>query len=408
MTSGANLLVAVHRWAGLAIALVLVVAGLTGAVLPYQRELSAMAAPEVWRVSPPAAGAPLLLSGVALMQRMEAQTGGVVRYMRLDPDGRYAQAVFLGPKPGGPKLGFGEVAADPYTGEIRKRIRYGDIRQGAVNLMPFVMGLHYSLAAGRWGNMAFGIAALVWCVECLLGLTLTFPKRVARDIRSIASWIQRWGVSWQVRPGSGATALLFDLHRAVGLWLLPVMLVFAWSGVAFNLDQVHAPVQKLFGAQGLYRPPVNAAPDVGREMVPEQAVAHGKALMDAEAARRSFVVLAPYAITWSPSVHAIGYYARTSLDGPTHDGSTLVWFDAASGRELEFRPPYGNTASDAFDKATRMLHAGGLFGWPYKVFVSLFGLTTAATAGIGCWLWLRRTATGSRRRSTAGIAEAAQ
>lgn len=397
MTGGANLLVAVHRWAGLAIALVLVVAGLTGAVLPYQRELSAMAAPEVWRVSPPAAGAPLL-SGVALMQRVEAQTGGVVRYMRLDPDGRYAQAVFLGPKPGGPKLGFGEVAADPYTGEIRKRIRYGDISQGAVNLMPFVMGLHYSLAAGSLGNTAFGIAALIWTLECLLGLTVTLPKRVARDAASVAGWFRRWGPAWRVRSGAGSTALMFDLHRALGLWLLPVMLVFAWSGVAFNLDQVHAPVQKLFGARGLYRPPVNAAPDVGPEMSPEQAVAHGRALMDLEAARRGFAVRAPYAITWSPSVHAIGYYARTSLDGPTKDGSTLIWFDAASGRELEFRPPYGTTAADALDKATRMLHAGGLFGWPYRVFVSLFGLAVAGTAGVGCWLWLRRTATGSRRR----------
>jgi uncharacterized iron-regulated membrane protein len=405
MKAGANLLVAVHRWAGLAIALVLVVAGLTGAILPYQRELSVMAAPDVWRVSPPADSAPRL-SGVELMKRVEAETGGVVRYMPLGLDGRYAQAVFIGRRPDGPKLDYSEVAADPYTGAIRKRLRYGDIRQGAVNLMPFVMGLHYSLAAGRWGNMAFGGAALIWCVECLLGLALTFPKRVARDVHSVMTWLQRWGPSWRVRA-SGGLPLLLDLHRAFGLWLLPVMLVFAWSGVAFNLDQVHAPVQKLFGAQGLYRPPVNAAPDAGPEMTPEQALARGEALMGAEAARRGFAVRAPYAITWSPSVHAVGYYARTSLDGPTKDGSTLVWFDAASGRELEFRPPYGNTAADAFDKATRMLHAGGLFGWPYKVFVSFFGLATAGAAGMGCWLWLRRTATGSGRRSPGKIAEVA-
>jgi uncharacterized iron-regulated membrane protein len=102
--AGGSLLVAVHRWAGLAIALVLVVAGLTGAILPYQRELSVLAAPQVWRAPPPTSGA-ALLSGIDLMQRVEAETGGVVRYMPLGLDGRYAQAVFIGPRPDGPTAG---------------------------------------------------------------------------------------------------------------------------------------------------------------------------------------------------------------------------------------------------------------------------------------------------------------
>jgi uncharacterized iron-regulated membrane protein len=74
-----------------------------------------------------------------------------------------------------------------------------------------------------------------------------------------------------------------------------------------------------------------------------------------------------------------------------------VWFDASSGRFLEFRPPYGRTAADGFDKITRLLHVAALFGLPYRVLVSVFGLATAATALTGCLMWVRRRALGAKR-----------
>ena len=88
--------------------------------------------------------------------------------------------------------------------------------------------------------------------------------------------------------------------------------------------------------------------------------------------------------------NTVGYYARTSLDGPTDQGSTAVWYDASDGRLLAFKAPYGATPADALDKATRMLHVAGLWGWPYKVLVSFFGLMTAAMASAACVLWARR------------------
>jgi uncharacterized iron-regulated membrane protein len=168
------------------------------------------------------------------------------------------------------------------------------------------------------------------------------------------------------------------------------MLIFAWSAVAFNLQQVHAPVQRLFGAQGLYQPATNERPDPGPAMTRTQALDHGRKLMDEAAAQRGFVVHRPYAISWNPYAKAVGYYALTSLDGPTDMASTVVWFDESSGRLLAFRNPYGDTPADAVDKTMRMLHTAALFGWPYKVFVSLIGLATAGMAIAGVTLWFQR------------------
>ena len=122
----------------------------------------------------------------------------------------------------------------------------------------------------------------------------------------------------------------------------------------------------------------------------ERAIAHGEQLMAREAERGGFDVYRPEALSLAPYANAIGYYARTSLDEPSENGSTVVWFDQVSGAQLGFGKPYGSTAADAIDKTVRVLHTADGLGWPYRVFVSLFGLLTAGMAVAGVVLWVRR------------------
>jgi len=378
-----SILLITHRWAGLTIALAMIVTGLTGAVLPFQRELREWIAPDVWIVEQPEGGA-RILSGIELADRVERQTGGVVSYIQLSPDPDRAQSIFLSPRPGGPALGFDQVFVDPYTADIRAKVRFADLRDGAVNVMPFLISFHYSLAAGLWGQRVMGAAALIWLVTSIVGLALTLPPRGI-------GFGKRWLPAWGVRRDKGGHALNYDLHRATGLWLFPVMIVFAWSAVAFNLPEVHEPVQRMFGGQGLYAPVDNPAPARGAPMSREDAARTGARLMAEEAQKRGFAVHSAGALSFNPYSQVIGFYARTSLDGPTHQGATAVWFDQVSGQQLAFRPPFGSTSADAVDKAFRMLHTAALFGGPYRIFVSVFGLLTAGMATAGVLLWLRRT-----------------
>ena len=146
----------------------------------------------------------------------------------------------------------------------------------------------------------------------------------------------------------------------------------------------------MLGAAGLFTPVENPAPDAGKAMSPEQAEQVGAKLMQEQAEARGFTVRGPEALSLRPYAHVIGYYARTSLDGPTENGSTAVWFDQASGRLVEFRHPYGETRADAFDKVLRLLHTGDLFGGAYKLAISLFGLLIAMTALSGVLMWLKK------------------
>jgi len=382
-------LLSVHRWTGLTLLPVIAVIGLTGALLPFAGELNRMIAPSLWDAAPPTPDA-RLLDGIELADRVERQTGGIASYVRLSLATDRAQAIFIEPHPDGPALNCNEAIADPYTGVVRRCLRYGDLSEGAVSLVPFLVRLHYSFGAGSWGILLFGVAALVWGATSLAGLWLTFYRRAAPGVAGAAAWTRSRHPFWRVRRHQGMVIFVHDLHRAVGVSLLPVLLLFMWSGVAFNLQPVHAPVQKLFGAQGVYQPLANPDAGEGPAMTRIEALKRGQQLMAEMARQKRFDVLEPYAISWDAAAHAAGYYALTSLDGPTKRASTAVWFDRSNGRLLAFRAPYGDTKADAVDKASRMLHTAALFGWPYRVFVSLVGLACAAMTIAGGLLWLKR------------------
>src|SRR5690606_6568505 len=103
-------------------------------------------------------------------------------------------------RPGGPGLDFDQVFADPYTADIRAKVRFADLRDGPVNVMPFLISFHYSLAAGRWGQWIMGAAALIWLGTSIAGLILTLPRRGAL-------FRKRWLPAWGVRRGQGGHAL---------------------------------------------------------------------------------------------------------------------------------------------------------------------------------------------------------
>lgn len=360
-------LVGLHRWLGVGIALLVVLVGLTGALLPHQNLLRAWLAPAVWTVQAPAPGA-APLPGLELARRVEQATGGRVDHIPLAPKHGHASSFFVQPAAGGPPLGFNQVFVDPYSGDIRARVRFADLRDGAINLPPVIVAFHHSLAAGALGSRVLGAVALLWLLLTLAGVLLSL-RPMGRGARR--SRAQR-------------------LHRWLGLGVAPLVLVFAWSALAFNLPGLHSAAQRLLGAQGLYPPISNPMPMPGVPMAREQAVATGAALMAEEAARRGFSVQRGVALSWRPDTQLAGYHAHTSLDGDTTRPATTLWFDPVSGEALAFVPPDGATRADALDRAARRLHTASLGGLPYRLLVSLFGLATAVVALAGVWTWARR------------------
>lgn len=405
------LAVRLHRWVGLALAGLLLVAGVTGALLAWYHELDAAISPALLHARPPAPGAqpldPLLLREQVQARHAPAR----VHHVPLDTEPGMALRFYLqgpvDPRTGAEaELAFDEVFVDPYTGAELGRRKWGAIEQGLVNLMPFVYRLHFELALGRVGGYVMGVAALLWTLDCFVGAWLTMPAgRPQRGngggngngnggnaAAAGPGWWARWAPAWQVRWGGGAYKLNLDLHRASGLWPWAMLFVLAWSSVSFNLREVYQPVMSaVFGSQRAEAPraPADAAP-ARAPMDWPRALATGRQHMAALARQEGFTLRFERGLDYDAERGRFRYRVGSSLDVASQAVQTSVSFDAADGRLLESYLPTGRAAGDTLTTWMQVLHMAALWGLPMKVFISALGLAVALLSVTGVYIWWKK------------------
>jgi uncharacterized iron-regulated membrane protein len=393
MPFGRQAWVIAHRWAGLSLALFLVIAGLTGALMAFYDEIEVAIAPQLHLVQPPSAQA-AMLSPIELREKVQAAyPGAVINYLPLHLEPGHALKLDIRRiDPATQRIGpwspdVDEVFVDPYTGRILGQRLWGDIGQGAINFMPFVYRLHYTLLADKTGRYLLGIVALIWVLDTFVGFYLTLPVRFG------SAWGSRWKPSWLVRWNGGETKLTFDLHRAGALWIWPLLFVFAWSGVMFNLREVYDPVMRLFGAEKLqdglttlaqprYEPKLDfaAAAARGHQLAMTEGAQHGLTL---DADRLS-------ALSYRPAVGAYVYYFSSDRDFSDRGGRSLVVFDGDSGELRKLLLPQGANGANTFTEWMIALHMGRVWGLPYRVAVTAIGLLVTLLSVTGVLIWMRK------------------
>ena len=214
----------IHRWAGLLMAGFLILVGVTGSLLAFNSQLERLISPQLYAGPRPSA-APL--DAATLAERAEALVpkGQVYSVSFAEPD---QVLVTMGLRadsdPGPDALGFNQLFLDPYTGDELGRRSWGDISEGWINLMPFIYKLHFQLALHMTGMWILGIVALVWTIDCFVGFYLTLPA-------GKGEFWWHWRPAWLIKWNASAFRINFDLHRAGGLWLWAILLIFAWSSV---------------------------------------------------------------------------------------------------------------------------------------------------------------------------------
>ncbi|MBS0270018.1 MAG: PepSY domain-containing protein, partial [Proteobacteria bacterium] len=178
-----GLLVIIHRWAGLFIAVFLLVAGLTGAVISWDHELDEWLNPDLFVAKQ--AGAPL--PALELVARFEATDPRArVTWFPMSFEAGETAQLFVEPRIDTAtgklyELDYNQVYLEPATGAIAGKRFWGKISLDRRDLLPFLYKLHYSMHvpdffnSDRWGIWLMGIVGLVWTFDCFVGLWLTFP-----------------------------------------------------------------------------------------------------------------------------------------------------------------------------------------------------------------------------------------
>lgn len=361
----------------------LIMAGLTGSALAFREELEAWLAPGLHLAASArgtASGSPL--DAFVLRERVEAQL----------PVGARVDTVQFRVEPGrtvvlrvhGPGLDFDEVFADPMDGSLQGRRLSTALGTAPGQLMPTVFALHHSLALpGPWGTLLLGVVSLLWTVDCFVGAWLTWP----RGRPALPKWRSAWKVKWR----AGWRRASFDLHRAGGLWLWAVLLLFAWSSVMFNLNtQVYQPVMSaaLPFDDTWSAPPTEAR---GRSLLGRQA-AHRAAqeAMKELANAHGFAVLAEERLLLNRARGDYIYMVRSTADLREHVGNTAVRVDAYTGAKLGHWLPTGGAAGNTVSNWLGALHMGHVGGLGWRAFVAVTGAMLVMLSLTGMLIWARK------------------
>lgn len=391
------LLTLLHRVVGLALAGFLALAGLTGAVIALYHEIDEGLNPQLYET--PARGAPLATDElVARIERADprARVSGIPVGT---PAGRAAVARVVPREVSDDPLGFDEVFVDPVSGAIVGKRQWGACCFGREELVPFLYVLHYSLhLPERAGVVLMGCVGVAWVVDCFVALALTFPRG--------GSFWRRWRRAFRVEAGASRYRLLHDVHQATGLWLWPLLLLLAVSGVALSLrDEVFRPVVALFSS--LSPTAEERARTLGLAPGPRT-----RTLGDAIAAAREIARARGFPAEPVYAFHdaevggfAIGF-VRPGEDAGVGMGASWITVGDGDLRFVSAEVTGEGSAGDVFAQLQFPLHSGHLLGFPGRVAVSLLGFATAGLAGTGIVVWwTKRKArrAGTRGRLAVGI-----
>jgi uncharacterized iron-regulated membrane protein len=364
----------------------LIIVGLTGSLLALLPELNHALTPKLY---PGPHGTDL--DPATLARRAEAlvpQARTITVYLGDAGTARIGMEA----REGAEALDFEAICLDAATGEELGRLTRNGWPRRIESVLPFLYNIHYTLAAGDVGIWALGVVALLWTIDCFVAICLTLPSSGARAGKS---FLARWKPAWQIKLRSSFFRVNFDFHRAGGLWLWALLLIFAWSSVFMDLNGVYTWTTSLFfDFEQPYWARADAPPraDGKPPLEWEEAQTVARKLMDDQAQAWGFTIDRPVALYLMRQKGVYQYRVHSSRDIGAKNGTTSLHFDAYTGAFRSFSLPTGQRAGNTLTTWLAELHMANVFGLPYKILVCALGLAIAGLSGTGVYIWWKKRA----------------
>ncbi len=380
-----RILVVLHRWLGLGMALFLFIAGLTGALIAWEQELDAWFNPELYQSRSQSSAH---LDPITLAERVEESEPRLV-VTQLPLEVKAGQSALLSvsgrwdPSTGeAHELGYDQLAVDPATGAPQQRRQWGKFALDRLHLMPFLYRLHYNLHLPdgfgvNLGIWLMGLCAVVWVVDAFIAIVIAFPRR------------KSWRKSFAFRFGKGAYKLNFDLHRSGGVWSWLLMLALAVTAVSMNFSrEVVKPIVQLFS-------PLTPSPFDQRSESPAEPAGfdrrHILELARADATHLG-IQAPPGALFHAPrrNLYGVGFFALGADRGDGGLGNPWLYYDDRTGAPRGQEVPGTGSAGDLFMELQFPLHSGRILGVPGRILITFLGLGVALLSVTGIVIWVRK------------------
>ncbi|MEG0149072.1 MAG: PepSY-associated TM helix domain-containing protein [Comamonas sp.] len=362
MTSLRSLWLRLHRWFALSLGWILILAGLTGAVLIAAQPLDRWAHPELFKASAATQTAAQAAALAPILEQAHQEFGGkaALRF-KLPQDAD--DSLWL--RVQSPSW-RGTVYLNPVSGE--EQGRRGET-EGFVNIL---FKLHSTLLLEADGKAILAWTALAYVLLLLSGVILWWPKR--------------WPGNWRIVLNKNLMRALFDLHRMGGVVMGLLIAVSVVTGAYMAWRPLGDVLNALSGSTAVKAPKLPAlSPDSSAAALAppslDAMLASARAAMpDGQA---SFVQIA------ANTKQAMRI--RFRIPGEPHpNGISSVWLDPRTGAVLAVQRWHELDTGAAAVAIAYPLHTGELGGVLLEIITALTGLVLGGLGLSGVWLWWQR------------------
>lgn len=373
----------IHLWLSVPLGLIITLVCLSGAALVFEKEITEMTNPALYKAGP-TGRAPLPVDSVAAIAALTLPEGVTVTGVTVSADPARAYRVNIS------KPKRAAVYVNQYTGEINGRAGRPAFFTAMLRLHRWLMDSGRPDGRPAWGKLAVGSATLLFALSLLSGVAVWWP-RGRRALRN----------SLRLTLRKGSFRLWHSLHVAGGMYAVIALLAMALTGLTWSFGWYRTAFYAVFGAD-----------------TTAKGNAHGGNDSSAKAGKRRGGGAKDKTVPTAGRDVWQQVYSRLHADNPSAPSITVgngtasvslgsmgngraadqYTFDTRSGR-ITSATPYGRSAASGKVRGwIYAVHTGSFGGIVTRVLWLLAALLGATLPLTGYYLWIKRL---SRRRHTA-------
>lgn len=357
-----------HRWLGLFIGAWFALVGVSGSILVYEDEVDAWLNPQL--LSDTRSGPQL--PPHELLARF-ADAFALAHAERLRPP-RAPGEVYRITFRVAPHLRTGSPRAEAMFSAVSGELlgtREADV---AGITRPYWMRtlyeFHRNVLLGNFGSNIVGLAGLLLMIAAISGLVVAWP-------RNRGGWRRLVGVKLR----TGATRMLFDVHRSSGAILFLLLMLATVTGSTLVYVNYARELVSVFS-------PVAPFPVIPWRDTPPHQWPSFEAIGTRIAHDYPRHAIAEIHL---PSKPTAGYLFYLRHEGDVHRlGDTIVWVHPGSGDILFERSARTRSRGERVMHWLFPLHSGTAFGAAGKIAMCVTGLAMLLMFPTGLWVWARK------------------
>ena len=357
-----------HRWFGLLAGFWLLLMAITGAIIVFYDELDRALNPDLLLVKTPASAINVASVQAAVEAAHPDRFLWLIDYPNTHQESGLAQ---MRPRPNTQSEGTLSVYFDSASNALLGERRVDEQGFNRRHILHLIYELHIDLMLGQTMMWLLGLVALLWLLDHIAAFALSFPNPA------------KWRRSFVLRWRAGDYKRLFDIHRASGLWLYPVTLVLAFSGLYFNW---YSPMTSAIN----WFSPLQSRAVFELPALDQPNFAPALNYTSAEKALRVEIGNAP--------IDKVMYFAHKGVyefrlfdprDIDPYGRRYVVVNATHGGVQSDWHITEGNFGNQLI-AWQYPLHSGKAFGWPGRLLIFGSGLMIVLLAVSGLLIWLRK------------------